>query len=151
MGIREVPEKLLSSVDISKCELCSVVFPDSALAKFTLWSRRKSYVGLAALGICAPPSAYRLLEERSSRIKHAMSVSSIIVLPGDEIPRDALPKAQNEKKALKLGPGLRHIPPNTITTTIAGALVTDSKKNAAYIEYNSGRVSCRKYRLNALF
>jgi exosome complex component RRP40 len=41
---------------------------------------------------------------------------------------------------LKLGPGLRHIPPSTVVTTIAGALVTDNKKNAASIEFNSGRV-----------
>ncbi|KAF2021920.1 exosome complex exonuclease-like protein Rrp40 [Aaosphaeria arxii CBS 175.79] len=68
-----------------------------------------------------------------------MSVSLTIVLPGDEIPSSALPKPQNQKKALTLGPGLRHIPPGTITTTIAGALVTDNKKNAAWIEYNSGR------------
>ncbi|KAH7126885.1 hypothetical protein B0J11DRAFT_288865 [Dendryphion nanum] len=68
-----------------------------------------------------------------------MSLSTTIVLPGDEIPSSALPKAHNEKKALKLGPGLRHTPPSTITTTVAGALVTDNKKNAAWIEYNSGR------------
>jgi exosome complex component RRP40 len=41
---------------------------------------------------------------------------------------------------LKLGPGLRHIPPSTVVTTIAGALVTDNKKNAASVESNSGRV-----------
>lgn len=65
----------------------------------------------------------------------------MIVLPGDHVPADALPKPTNQKKALTLGPGLRHIPPNTITSTIAGALVTDNKKNAAWVEYNSGRVS----------
>ncbi|KAF2741243.1 hypothetical protein EJ04DRAFT_507088 [Polyplosphaeria fusca] len=70
-----------------------------------------------------------------------MSDLMTVVLPGDDVPPDDLPKAQNKKKALKLGPGLRHIPPETITTTIAGALVTDARKNAAWIEYNSGRVS----------
>jgi exosome complex component RRP40 len=69
-----------------------------------------------------------------------MSVSTTVVLPGDEIPVESLPQAQNKKKALTLGPGLRHIPPSTITTSVAGALVTDNKKNAAWVEYNSGRV-----------
>jgi exosome complex component RRP40 len=69
-----------------------------------------------------------------------MSLTTSIVLPGDEIPRESLPTPQNKKKALTLGPGLRHIPPETITATVAGALVTDNKKNAAWIEYNSGRV-----------
>ncbi|KAF2109723.1 hypothetical protein BDV96DRAFT_651693 [Lophiotrema nucula] len=68
-----------------------------------------------------------------------MSASAIVVLPGDEIPSAQLPKPTNKKKTLTLGPGLRHIPPETITTTIAGALVTDARKNAAWIEYNSGR------------
>jgi exosome complex component RRP40 len=63
-----------------------------------------------------------------------------IVLPGDEIPASALPKGTGKRKTLKLGPGLRHIPPNTVVTTVAGALVTDSKKNVASVEYNSGRV-----------
>ncbi|KAF2654110.1 hypothetical protein K491DRAFT_717397 [Lophiostoma macrostomum CBS 122681] len=68
-----------------------------------------------------------------------MSLPISIVLPGDKIPPDSLPKPQNKKKALTLGPGLRHIPPETIAASIAGALVTDNKKNAAWIEYNSGR------------
>ncbi|KAH8696850.1 hypothetical protein GQ44DRAFT_633944 [Phaeosphaeriaceae sp. PMI808] len=62
-----------------------------------------------------------------------------LVLPGDDIPQSALPTGTGKRKTLKLGPGLRHIPPNTVVTTIAGALVTDSKKNAASIEFNSGR------------
>lgn len=69
-----------------------------------------------------------------------MATSATILLPGDEIPASALPKHPNQKKPLTLGPGLRHIPPNTLSTTIAGALVTDNKKNAAWVEYNSGRV-----------
>lgn len=68
-----------------------------------------------------------------------MSLTSTVVLPGDSIPQSSLPVPQNKKKALTLGPGLRHIPPSTITATIAGALVTDAKKNAAWIEHNSGR------------
>ncbi|EOD44025.1 putative exosome complex exonuclease rrp40 protein [Neofusicoccum parvum UCRNP2] len=62
-----------------------------------------------------------------------------IVLPGDEIPPSLLPTAQNHKKPLTLGPGLRHIPPSTITTTVAGSLSVDSRKNAIWIERNGGR------------
>ena len=72
-----------------------------------------------------------------------MAVSPTIVLPGDEIAKSALPTGTGKKKTLTLGPGLRHIPPDTITATIAGALVTDNKKNAASVEYNSGRVNTR--------
>lgn len=64
-----------------------------------------------------------------------------LVLPGDEIPPHALPTGTGKRKTLKLGPGLRHIPPSTVVTTVAGALVTDNKKNAASVETNSGRVS----------
>jgi exosome complex component RRP40 len=66
-------------------------------------------------------------------------VSSTILLPGDTLPASLLPEPIHKKKALTLGPGLRHIPPSTITATIAGSLSTDNKKNAAWIEYNSGR------------
>ncbi|KAH7381659.1 hypothetical protein BKA66DRAFT_419164 [Pyrenochaeta sp. MPI-SDFR-AT-0127] len=68
-----------------------------------------------------------------------MATSLTVVLPGDEIPRGALPTGTGKKKTLTLGPGLRHIPPSTVATTVAGALATDSKKNAALVEYNSGR------------
>ena len=70
----------------------------------------------------------------------AMATSVTVVLPGDEIPQELLPTPTSKKKTLTLGPGLRHIPPNTITTTIAGALTTDNKKNAVWIDTNSGRV-----------
>jgi exosome complex component RRP40 len=69
-----------------------------------------------------------------------MATLTTTVLPGDQIPQDALPVPSGKKKTLTLGPGLRHIPPNTISATIAGALATDNKKNAAWIEFNSGRV-----------
>ncbi|OAL05715.1 hypothetical protein IQ06DRAFT_373110 [Phaeosphaeriaceae sp. SRC1lsM3a] len=62
-----------------------------------------------------------------------------LVLPGDEIPSSLLPTGTGKRKTLKLGPGLRHIPPNTVVTTVAGALVTDDRKNAASVETNSGR------------
>ncbi len=69
-----------------------------------------------------------------------MAASATIVLPGDIIPKSALPTGTGKKKTLTLGPGLRHTPPDTVTATVAGALVTDNKKNAASVEYNTGRV-----------
>jgi exosome complex component RRP40 len=75
-----------------------------------------------------------------------MAATTTILLPGDQVPANALPTPKNTKKALTLGPGLRHIPPNTITASIAGALATDNKKNAAWIEYNSGRVGIICYK-----
>jgi len=61
-----------------------------------------------------------------------------IVLPGDYLDPEILPS--HPKKPLKLGPGLMHIPPNSIVSTVAGRLCTDQKKNAVWIEYNAGRV-----------
>ena len=63
-----------------------------------------------------------------------------LVLPGEEIPPDALPVPSNPSATLKLGPGLRHIPPSTITPVIAGLLCVDHKKNAIWVENNNGRV-----------
>ncbi|KAJ4416310.1 exosome non-catalytic core subunit rrp40 [Gnomoniopsis sp. IMI 355080] len=59
-----------------------------------------------------------------------------LVLPGDVIDPSNIPS--HPKKALNLGPGLRHILPSTILPTIAGQLVTDHKKNTIWIEYNGG-------------
>ncbi|ORY09188.1 hypothetical protein BCR34DRAFT_589440 [Clohesyomyces aquaticus] len=70
----------------------------------------------------------------------ASSLASLtVVLPGDSISPSALPQPAKKTKPLTLGPGLRHLPPDTIASTIAGALVTDPRKNAAWIEHNSGR------------
>ncbi|CAE7205507.1 hypothetical protein CFE70_008649 [Pyrenophora teres f. teres 0-1] len=66
-------------------------------------------------------------------------MAATVVLPGDDIPKSALPTGTGKKKTLTLGPGLRHTPPDTVTATIAGALVTDNKKNAASVESNTGR------------
>lgn len=63
-----------------------------------------------------------------------------LVLPGDSISPSDIPS--HPKKALQLGPGLRHIPPSTILPTVAGQLVADRKKNSLWVEYNGGRV-CR--------
>jgi exosome complex component RRP40 len=59
-----------------------------------------------------------------------------IVLPGDPIPSSSIPTG---KKALKIGPGLRHIPPSALKASIAGTITTDNKKNAIWIEYEGGR------------
>ena len=63
-----------------------------------------------------------------------------LVLPGEIISPDLLPIPSNPSHALKLGPGLRHSPPSTITSTLAGTLRIDRKKNAIWVENNSGRV-----------
>ncbi|KAL7621175.1 exosome non-catalytic core subunit rrp40 [Parahypoxylon ruwenzoriense] len=61
----------------------------------------------------------------------------ILVLPGDQIDPSLVPS--NPKRPLRLGPGLRHIPPNEIVPTVAGQLVTDYRKNSIWVEYNGGR------------
>ncbi|KXS99115.1 hypothetical protein AC578_3514 [Pseudocercospora eumusae] len=60
-----------------------------------------------------------------------------ILLPGDQIPPDKLPKSK--KGTLTLGPHLRHIPPSTILSTTSGTLHTDHKKSAIWIEHENGR------------
>jgi exosome complex component RRP40 len=60
------------------------------------------------------------------------------VLPGEKLDAESLPS--HPTLPLKLGPGLRHIPPNTITSTVAGQLCTDKRKNAIWVEFNGGRV-----------
>ncbi|KXH25160.1 exosome complex exonuclease RRP40 [Colletotrichum nymphaeae SA-01] len=59
------------------------------------------------------------------------------VLPSDEIDDSLIPSHQ--KLPLRLGPGLRHVPPRQIVPTIAGKLVTDRKKNSIWVEQTSGR------------
>ncbi|PMD16885.1 hypothetical protein NA56DRAFT_649168 [Hyaloscypha hepaticicola] len=59
------------------------------------------------------------------------------VLPGEIIDPVSLPS--HPKLPLKLGPGLRHIPPNTIAPTVAGQLCTDKRKNAVWVEFNGSR------------
>ncbi|KAI9670728.1 MAG: exosome non-catalytic core subunit rrp40 [Caeruleum heppii] len=62
-----------------------------------------------------------------------------IVLPGDPISHDRLPPTANSSAPLKLGPGLRHLPPDTIAPTRAGELCVDRKKKALWVEHNGGR------------
>ena len=61
-----------------------------------------------------------------------------LVLPGDTIPPSLIPS--HKKQPLRLGPGLRHIPPSSIVPTVAGKLLIDPKKNSMWVEYNGGRV-----------
>ncbi|KAH8754152.1 hypothetical protein F5883DRAFT_431804 [Diaporthe sp. PMI_573] len=65
------------------------------------------------------------------------SAEASVVLPGDTIDPSHIPS--HPKKALQLGPGLRHVPPSTILPTVAGQLVTDRRKNSLWVEYNGGR------------
>jgi exosome complex component RRP40 len=60
-----------------------------------------------------------------------------ILLPGEEISTDQLPKSK--KGTLTLGPGLRHIPPTTVLSTTAGSLHVDHRKSALWIEHPHGR------------
>ncbi|GAB7351882.1 hypothetical protein MBLNU459_g2429t1 [Dothideomycetes sp. NU459] len=62
----------------------------------------------------------------------------VVLLPGHDVPAALLPPASTSK-TLTLGPGLRHIPPTTITATHAGELCTDARKNALWIENLGGR------------
>ena len=60
-----------------------------------------------------------------------------VLLPGEEIPADQLPRSK--KGTLTLGPGLTHIPPSTILSTTSGALQVDHKKSALWLERSNGR------------
>lgn len=60
------------------------------------------------------------------------------LLPGDAV--IDLPVPQKANATLRLGPGLTHTPPSTITAHKAGELVVDARKHALWIESNSRRV-----------
>lgn len=63
-----------------------------------------------------------------------------LVLPGECLSVDSLPVSSNSSIPIKLGPGLRHVPPSTVTACLAGSVHMDRKKNAIWVEHNSGRV-----------
>lgn len=69
----------------------------------------------------------------------AVTMARTFVMPGEVLSEDVLPIPSKPSAALKLGPGLRHTPPSTVTTALAGPLCVDRKKNALWIENNSGR------------
>ncbi|KAL2122180.1 hypothetical protein VTJ04DRAFT_2635 [Mycothermus thermophilus] len=66
-----------------------------------------------------------------------MATKHHVVLPGDPIDPSLIPTSS--KRPLRLGPGLRHIPPSDIVPTVAGQLITNQNKNSMWIEYNSQR------------
>ncbi|QUC20254.1 uncharacterized protein UV8b_04495 [Ustilaginoidea virens] len=66
-----------------------------------------------------------------------MSSDPVFVLPGDHIDPEIIPS--HPQKPLRLGPGLRHVPPNDILPTLAGQLVVDHPRNAMRIESSRGR------------
>lgn len=61
-----------------------------------------------------------------------------LLFPGDAV--TGLPAPQKANATLKLGPGLIHTPPTTITAHKAGELVVDARKHVLWIENNSRRV-----------
>ncbi|CEJ91259.1 Putative Exosome complex component RRP40 [[Torrubiella] hemipterigena] len=63
--------------------------------------------------------------------------SETFVLPGDSINPSLIPT--HPKKPLRLGPGLRHVPPSGIIPTVAGEVVTEHQKNAMRVENAGGR------------
>ena len=63
-----------------------------------------------------------------------------IVIPGDYMTAERLKGLANPSALLRLGPGLRHIPPETISPTVAGEICIDGKKNAIWVEGSGGRV-----------
>ena len=63
--------------------------------------------------------------------------TATILLPGEEVPSDQLPKSK--KGTLTLGPGLSHIPPSTILATTSGTLQVDHRKSALWLEHSNGR------------
>ncbi|MCJ1429419.1 exosome non-catalytic core subunit rrp40 [Sticta canariensis] len=67
------------------------------------------------------------------------ATTATFVLPGESIPPESLPIPSNPSIPLKLGPGLQHTPPSTITTVLAGSLCIDAKKKAIWVENNTGR------------
>lgn len=70
---------------------------------------------------------------------HIMASEPVFVLPGDHIDTELIPS--HPKKPLRLGPGLRHVPPNDVLPTLAGQFVTDRQKNTIRVETTQGRVS----------
>ena len=64
-----------------------------------------------------------------------------LALPGDAIPRENLPTSDNPSVPLKVGPGVRFIPPDRVTPVIVGDWEIDHKKNVVYVENGRGRVS----------
>ncbi|KAK5656223.1 hypothetical protein OQA88_4984 [Cercophora sp. LCS_1] len=65
------------------------------------------------------------------------SADRTIVLPGDKIDASLIPT--HPKHHLRLGPGVRHVPPSEIIPTVAGQLIPDHRKTSLWVESSSGR------------
>ncbi|PKS09188.1 hypothetical protein jhhlp_003802 [Lomentospora prolificans] len=66
-----------------------------------------------------------------------MATKPVFVLPGDDIDESLIPT--HPKHPLRIGPGLRHVPPSDLVPTIAGPLLTDKRKNSIWVERSAGR------------
>jgi exosome complex component RRP40 len=84
------------------------------------------------------PHHHFLSSNHNQKRTNIMETERIIVLPGETIDPSLIPS--HKKQPLRLGPGLRHIPPSDIVPTVAGQLITNPVKNSMWIEYNSQRV-----------
>ena len=63
------------------------------------------------------------------------------VLPGDELPLPLpLPVPGSKNTAIKIGPGLAHIPPDAVVPVTAGELNVDKKKQMIWVEGDGKRV-----------
>ena len=89
-------------------------------------------------------SFFTLYSLHSLLVNNIQMDSGNVLLPGETLPPSTLPIPTNPSIPLKLGPGLRHIPPSTVIVTTAGNLNTDARKNAMWVENNNGRVSVSK-------
>ena len=69
-----------------------------------------------------------------------MAVQTVI-LPGEDVASSWLSGQANSSNTLKLGPGLRHVLPLAIISTVAGTVVVDQKKKAIWVENSNGKVS----------
>ncbi|KAI6357102.1 hypothetical protein MCOR25_007745 [Pyricularia grisea] len=67
----------------------------------------------------------------------AAATEGPFVLPGEAIDPSLIPT--HPKRPLRLGPGLRHIPPAEIVPTVAGKLVINPAKPSLSLDYNGGR------------
>lgn len=118
---------------------------DSSLAAACIRTTALKNVTFASLPLCVSSidSVLQRKKERPSESIMAVDSEAIFVLPGDHIDPDVIPS--HPKKALKLGPGLRHVPPSDLIPTVAGQLISDPRKNSIWVEYNGGRVSSQTY------
>lgn len=74
------------------------------------------------------------------------------VLPGDDLPLPLpLPAPGSKNAAIKIGPGLAHLPPDAIVPVTAGELNVDEKKRMIWVEGDGKRVTNSPPLSNNLF